>query len=461
MSTSDPLEGYTGVARRILESVGARVGDRIRVIKPDGSVFEGLLMPRYALASKPILVIKLDNGYNVGVRVDDGSRVEVVAKQEELLAARAKSGVPAVIPLYEEPPPPGPKPKVMIIGTGGTIASKIEYETGAVRPAMEAKDIVEAVPEVAFIADISAEVLMSILSENMRPKYWELIAERVAKRIEEGYEGIVIAHGTDTMAYTAAALSFALRGLPVPVALVGAQRSSDRPSSDAAFNLHAAVLVAAKAPFAEVVVVMHGETGDTYALAHRGTKVRKMHTSRRDAFQSINSRPLAKVYPSTGRIELLMKPLRGRGEEELRLENGFEEKVALVKYYPGMSSEIIDFLVEKGYRGIVLEGTGLGHVGEWLIDSIREAVERGVVVVMTSQCLFGRINMNVYTTGRKLLAAGVVPGDDMLPETAFVKLSWVLAHTKDYEEAVKLMRTNLAGEFNPRHTVDLYPRWPH
>lgn len=454
------LEGYTGIARKLLENAGAKIGDYIRIKRSDGREFKGVLMPRYSIVSRPIIVVKLDNGYNVGVKVDENTVVEVI-KTKEALLEEARQGAPAVIPLLEEKPAPEKRPKVVILSTGGTIASRIEYETGAVKPAFSARDILDAVPEIGFIADIDAEVVMNILSENMNPALWEKIVDVVAKKIEEGADGIVIAHGTDTMAYTAAALSFALRGLPVPVALVGAQRSSDRPSSDAAFNLISAVLVAAQAPFAEVTVVMHGTISDTYALAHRGTKVRKMHTSRRDAFQSINARPLAKVYPFEKKIELLRPPLRKRGEEKLSVANGFEKKVALVKYYPGMDPEIIDFLVDRGYRGIVLEGTGLGHVGEQLLDSLKRAYENEVVIVMTSQTLFGRVNMNVYITGRKLLTAGVVPGEDMLPETAFVKLSWILAHTDSFEEARKLVQENLAGEIEYRHTIDLYPRWPH
>ena len=453
------LPGYSGAARRVLERAGASVGDYIRLVTSDGRVFQGILMPRYALTQKPIVVIKLDNGYNIGVRVDERARVEVLKKREAVLK-EAAAGAPAPIPLLEEKPPREERPRVSVLGTGGTIASKVEYETGAVKPAFSSEEILEAVPEVGFIADISARVVMNILSENMRPQYWEKIVDEVAREIEGGADGVVVAHGTDTMAYTAAALSFALRGLPVPVALVGAQRSSDRPSSDAAFNLMSAVIYAARAPAAEVAVVMHGETGDTYALAHRGTRVRKMHTSRRDAFQSINDRPIAKIFPYERRLVMLQEPLRRRGEEELRVENGFEEKVALVKYYPGMSPEIIDFLVDRGYRGIVLEGTGLGHVGEWLIEPIRRAVEQGVVVVMTSQTLFGRVNMNVYNTGRRLLAAGVVPAEDMLPEVAYVKLSWLLARHGP-EEARKLIRVNMAGEIRERHSLDLYPRWPH
>ncbi len=457
--SGDELHGYSGTARDLLKKAGARLGDRIRIIR-GRDIFEGILMPRYALSAKPIVIIKLDNGYNIGVRIDNSTVIEVIKPREKILE-EAAAGAPATIPLIEEEPPPEKKPRVLILGTGGTIASRIEYETGAVKPALSTKELLEAVPEIGFIADIESMVLFNILSENMRIEYWETIVSNVASAFEKGYEGVVIAHGTDTMAYTAAALSFALRSLPAPVAFVGAQRSSDRPSSDAAFNLISAVLVAAHAPFAEVVVVMHGETGDTYALAHRGTKVRKMHTSRRDAFQSINAPPLAKIYPQEGKIQVLIEPLRKRGETELRVENGFERRVALIKYYPGMESEVIDFLIDKGYKGIVLEGTGLGHVGEWLIHSLERAKEEGVAVVMTSQCLFGRVNMNVYTTGRRLLAAGVIPGGDMLPETAFVKLSWVLARTDDLSEVRELMLTNLAGEFWDRHTVDLYPRWPH
>ncbi|OWJ55067.1 Glu-tRNA(Gln) amidotransferase subunit GatD [Pyrodictium delaneyi] len=452
--------GYTGIALSLLNKADAKPGDRIRITRSDGRVFEGILMPRYAISSKPIIVIKLDNGYNIGVRVDEKTIVEVV-KTKEAILREAAAGAPATIPLLEESPPAEERPKVTILGTGGTIASKVEYETGAVKPAFSAKEILEAVPEVGFIADISAKVVMNILSENMRPQYWEKIVDEVAKAIDSGVDGVIVAHGTDTMAYTASALAFAFRGLPVPITFVGAQRSSDRPSSDAAFNLVAAVLVAAKAPFAEVVVVMHGETGDTYALAHRATRVRKMHTSRRDAFQTINGRPLAKIYPFERRITLLESPLRSRGAEELEVANGFEEKVALIKYYPGMEPEIIDFLVDKGYKGIVLEGTGLGHVGEWLTESIKRAVDAGVAVVMTSQTLFGRVNMNVYTTGRKLLQAGVIPADDMLPEVAFVKLSWILSRASDLNEVRRLFKLNLAGEITPRHTIDLYPRWPH
>ncbi len=446
----DPLPGYVGEARRILEEAGVSVGDRIRIIRGD-RVFEGILMPREKLYPRPIIVVKLDNGYNIGIRVTDKTRIEKIGK-----LVKPSPLIPPETRRREN------YPHVIIASTGGTIASRVDYETGAVKPALTSRDLAALVPEVFDIADIDTSIIFNIFSENLEPKHWEQIVEKTREFIEKGYDGVILTHGTDTMHYTAAALSFALRNLPVPVVLVGSQRSSDRPSSDAAFNLISAVLVAAEAPFSEVVVVMHGETGDSYALAHRGVKVRKMHTSRRDAFQSINDIPLARIYPYEKKIVLLREDYNRRNKKRrLVVENGFDPKVALVKFYPSITSEIIDFYVDKGYHGIVLEGTGLGHFPERLVESIRRAVEEGVIVVMTSQCLFGRINMHVYSTGRKYLEAGVIPGEDMLPEVAYVKLSWILARTRNPDEVKRLFQTNIAGEINPRHNVHIYPRWYH
>ncbi len=447
---SDPLPGYTGKVRSVLEKAGVKVGDRIKIIR-ETRVFEGILMPREKLYPRPIVVLKLDNGYNIGVRITDKTVIEKVGGLEK------------------KTPPQPPEtvrrtgyPYVIIASTGGTIASRVDYETGAVKPALTSRDLAALVPEVFDIADIDTSIVFSIFSENLEPRHWEYIVEKTREFIEKGYDGVILTHGTDTMHYTAAALSFALRDLPVPVILVGSQRSSDRPSSDAAFNLISAVVAAAKAPFSEVAIVMHGETGDTYALAHRGVKVRKMHTSRRDAFQSINDIPLARIYPYEKKIVMLRGDYVKRDpNRSLKIENGFDPKVALIKFYPSITSEVIDFYVDKGYHGIVLEGTGLGHFPERLVESIRRAVEEEIPVVMTSQCLFGRINMHVYSTGRKYLEAGVIPGEDMLPEVAYVKLSWILARTRNLDEVRKLMLSNLVGEINPRHNIHTYPRWYH
>jgi glutamyl-tRNA(Gln) amidotransferase subunit D len=305
------------------------------------------------------------------------------------------------------------------------------------------------VPELSDIATIDAEILFSIFSENITCKNWTELAKAVANRIEKGEDGVVIAHGTDTMGYTAAALSFALQDLPVPVILVGSQRSADRPSSDAATNLTGAVTAAAKASFAEVTLAMHETPSDKAITLHRGTKVRKCHTSRRDTFKSINAEPLAKV--ENGNVKMLTQDYRKRDKSrKLVLKPDFDERVALLKFYPNFNSETVNHLVGKGYRGIVFEGTGLGHISHECLNSVRAAVEKGVIVAMTSQCIWGRVDMNVYDTGRDLLNAGVISLEDMLSETALVKLMWSLGQTKSLEEARRLLTSNMAGEISSR-----------
>lgn len=430
-------------------------GERVRIERDDGLVLEGIVLPGYELEGSDHIVLKLDNGYNVGIKASRIKSIERIASGERIRKPGEPAPLAGELVVSEES-------RILVIGTGGTIASRIDYETGAVKPQLDAEELAQAVPEAFRYSSIDVEELFNILSENMKPSQWEKIAEKVCEALRKGYDGVVIAHGTDTMGYTAAALSFAFhKGLSAPVVLVGSQRSSDRPSSDAAFNFVSAVLVASRAPFAEVTVVMHGETGDTYALAHRGTRVRKMHSSRRDAFQSINAPPLAKVYPWRGEIEILDKRYRRRGAEETILDNGFDDKVALVKFFPGRASELIEMLVDAGYHGIVVEGTGFGHVDDESIRVIRRATRSGVPVVIATQTVFGRVNLNVYSTGRKMLEAGAIPVDDMIAETAYVKLSWVLAHTRDLEEVKRLMQTPLAYEIGERQSLRLYPRWDH
>jgi glutamyl-tRNA(Gln) amidotransferase subunit D len=304
------------------------------------------------------------------------------------------------------------------------------------------------------LANIRTSTVCNVFSENMRPDLWVKIARAAARELNKGAKGVVIAHGTDTMGYTAAALSFALKNLFRPVVLVGSQRSSDRPSSDAALNLLSAVSVASKSDIAEVCVVMHGSAEDDFCLIHRGTKVRKCHTSRRDTFQTINDLPIGMV--KDGEISTFGGYNRAKQEGKVRVDAKFEPKVALVKVFPGVQSKIIDSLLSAGYKGIVLEGTGLGHTPESLFPSIKRAIKRGVAVVMASQCIWGRVDMKVYSTGRDLLRLGVIPGEDMLPETAYVKLMWSLPKASDLNELKKLMLTNIAGEITPRTRPDVF-----
>ncbi|MCD6300472.1 MAG: Glu-tRNA(Gln) amidotransferase subunit GatD [Staphylothermus sp.] len=445
--------GYKGRVAEILRKKNVSVGDRI-VIKKKEKVFEGVLMPREKLyGDKPIIVIKLNNGYNIGVRVDEYTEIFIKQKRSTITPSLKPRVRTQNLDL----------PKVTLLSTGGTIVSKVDYETGAVRPALSVEELIEFIPEISDIAVLDAREILNVFSEDITPRDWEKIAREIYEEMLEGVDGIVVAHGTDMMAYTAAAMAFAIRNKPVPIVFVGAQRSSDRPSSDSAFNLLSAFLTASRAPFAESVVVMHGETGDTYALAHRGVKVRKMHTSRRDAFQTINDKPLAVIDPYEKKIKIVNKIIEERNKQkEPVLENKFDEKVALIKAYPGFQIDIIHYLVDKKYHGIVIEGSGLGHITNRVVDAIKRAVEEEIPVVMTSQCLFGRVDMYVYSTGRRLIEAGVIPGNDMLPETAYVKLSWILgSKTRNLDEVRALMTTNTAGEMNPRLTIDLYPRWPH
>ncbi|RLE57689.1 MAG: Glu-tRNA(Gln) amidotransferase GatDE subunit D [Thermoprotei archaeon] len=438
---------YSDDVKKLLKGIDARVFDKVRVHLKSGQVLEGLVLPRPEYGSLDCLVIKLDNGYNVGIHINNIERIELVAK-----------GVEAVI---KYPPPPSKVaelPKVAVLGTGGTILSKVDYVSGAVYPTFSAEDIYGMVPELQDLANLDIEMVFSIFSEDMTPQHWEKLAQVIERKFRNGCRGIVVFHGTDTMGYSAAAMAFAVRNAPGPVVFVGAQRSSDRPSTDAVMNVICAVTVAVKAPFAESVVCMHGESGDTYALVHRGVRVRKMHTSRRDAFRSINDIPLAKVEGSEIVVINRKYIPRSKSIDDMICMPKFDNKTVLLKFYPGMQPDIIDYLVDKGYHGIVLEGTGLGHVGQQLLKSIRRAIEMGIPVVMTSQCLYGRINMNVYRRGVELLKMGVIPGHDMLPETAYVKLSWVLAQTRDLDEVRKLMTAPIVYEINPTTSYVTYPQ---
>ncbi len=432
--------GYNGEALEAIKRAEAQIGDIIRITK-DGEVYEGILIPRSEYGDEKHIVIKIKSGYNIGTRITPNTKIQ-------------KIGVGAK-PAFAAPPQPPQNPelpKVVIISTGGTIASRVDYRTGAVRPALTASDLYSVVPELATIAQIDAQILFSIFSENITPSHWTQIAETVAQQISEGADGIVIAHGTDTLGYTAAALSFALQNLPVPVLLVGSQRSADRPSSDAATNLIGAVFSAAHAPFAEVAVAMHETLSDTTTAIHRGTKVRKCHTSRRDTFKSVNTQPIAKIQDQ--KITMQTENYRKRDKSrKLILKPEFNEKVALLKFYPSMNPQIINWLAENDYKGIILEGTGLGHVGNYCHETLKKAIKKGILIAMTSQCIWGRVNMNVYDTGRDLLEIGVIPLEDMLAETALVKLMWIFGQTNNVEEAKQMLKTNIAGEISPRTSL--------
>ena len=437
MVSQDQFKGYRGTLRRVLESSGAKVWSLIRIIR-NSQIFEGILLPRSELEDDQHITLKLKNGYNIGVKYTSNMKIEVLDYKPAVYRIPDKKIVFS-----------RDKPNVTLLGTGGTVASRLDYNTGAVIPAFTPSELLSAVPEIADICNLTPKPVMNILSENMKPEDWIKIAREVDREILSGStKGVIIAHGTDTMSYTASALSFMLRNPPLPVVFVGSQRSSDRPSSDAALNLIGACLFASETDVGEVVVCMHGSSSDNYILVHRATRVRKMHSSRRDAFKSIGISPLAKV--ESRRIKILSNNYNIADKAHYEPQISLDTKVALIYFYPGMDPGIIDYFIDKGYHGLVLIGTGLGHVCESMIPSIRRAVESKIPVLMTTQTIWGYTGMEVYETGRKLLAAGVIPCSNILPEVAYTKLMWVLAQTDNLKEVSRLMNTNIAHEILER-----------
>jgi glutamyl-tRNA(Gln) amidotransferase subunit D len=421
-----------------------KVGDRIRVKKAD-QIFEGVLLPRSELEDQDHITIKLDNGYNIGIK---GGDIESLGTEEKL----------EVFPEIELEKSED-LPEISMIATGGTIASRVDYRTGGVHMLMEPREIFFTTPELAEI--ISLKKVLSpfrVASESMSFREYSIIAELTAEELNEGAKGVLITHGTDTLHYTSAMLSFMLRELESPVCLVGAQRSPDRGSFDGALNLVCAGITAGYSDIGEVVIVMHGESSDSFCSVLRGTKVRKMHSTRRDTFQAINEKPLAKVWPS-GKIEYLSQ-CRKRGKSNVYADTALEEKVALLKAYPNSNPEILDFLVDRNYKGVLFEATALGHLPtdtirneySWL-PAVERAREQGIHIAFASQCLYGRVNPYVYTNGRLMLDLGVIYLEDMLPEVGYLKLAWVLGHTLDDEEVREMMLHNYAGEITMRSVV--------
>jgi len=342
---------------------------------------------------------------------------------------------------------------ISILGTGGTIASKIDYSTGGVYAAFSPSDIINQIPEIKDIAEIRTKQVMNIMSEDMKPEYWKIIAREAVKELNSGSNGIIITHGTDTMHFTSAALCFMLKNLNGTIALVGAQRSSDRGSSDSFMNMICASHLITKSDIGEILVVMHESMNDDYCIAIRGCRCRKMHTSRRDAFKSINEKPIARISYS-GEIEIINKNYIKKREGKVFVDDKLEEKVAFVKVYPGIDPEIFDFYLDKKYKGFVVEATGLGHVPTLgknsVLNKIKKIRENEIPVVITSQCIYGRVHPTIYANLRKLYKLGVIFAEDMLPEVAYIKLMFILGHTKNEEEIKNLMLKNIAGEISER-----------
>ena len=423
-------KGYKGISLDYLKQKKVSVGDSIKIISD--LTYEGILMPRYETSEDSHIVLKLKSGYNIGIELSEITDIEKISSPEEIIEQNNEKGEDSSLP------------KILLLSTGGTIASKVDYRTGAVTPALTAADLNDAVPEITNIANVDTEVLFSEYSENLQPEHWFEIATRLDSLAKSDYMGIIIAHGTDTMHYTSSFLSFALSGFPIPVALVGSQRSSDRPSSDAAVNLIAATKFLTKTNTNGIFVVMHNDSNDDTVVCHKGTRVRKNHTSKRGAFETVGDDPAFIITENN--IEKNMNDDFFKNEKYDPKLN-LDAKVALVKYHPGYDPRQIKDLADLGFGAIIFEGTGLGHIGKTMYDVIRDAKEQGLFLGMTSQCLDGSVRMTVYDSGRDLLDLGIVPLENMIPETALVKAMWAYGNSTNSEEIESLMLRNIASEF--------------
>ena len=461
------FQGYKGRALDILKKYDVHVWDKAEVETTRGH-FSGKILPRAENTDDLHIVMKVITGYNIGLDITTITGM----KGERDPQPNFK------IPEKEFPYTPG-LPHVKLLGTGGTIASRLDYRTGAVIPAFSPGELYGAVPELADICNLDTEKVFAVFSENMSPKEYMALANKIGDEIKAGIDGIVIGHGTDTLAHTATALTYMCQNLPMPVVLVGSQRSSDRPSSDAALNLMHAMTAAGHGDIAEVMVCMFGPTSDEYGFLHRGTHVRKMHSSYRSTFRTIGDTPLATIDRKNGArpikevynhrrknqerkvevitdLESYKASIAANDHNTARIVPVFDDRVAILYYYPGMKPDVLEALIDRGYKGIVWDGTGLGHVNKGMFEAIQKATDAGIHQYMCVQTIWGYTHMFVYDTGRDLMARGIIPADNMLAESAYIKLGWALGLTHDREEVRKLMLTPINSETTPREPYDGY-----
>jgi glutamyl-tRNA(Gln) amidotransferase subunit D len=419
--------------------MGAKHGDRVKVTTED-SIREGTLMPNEETDS---LILKLDNGYNIGISNRKIKEIQIIKRFKEVKPVPKK-----------ELKTDSKKPTIAILHTGGTIASKVDYKTGGVVASFTDQDLISMFPEITDFANVKTHLVSNIMSEDARFLHYTKISEGIVKAIKEKVDGIIIGHGTDTLAMTAAALAFMLENLPIPVILVGSQRSTDRGSTDAAVNLICAAEFITKTDFTGVAICMHENPSDNSCLILPATKTKKLHTSRRDAFKAVNDSAIARVNYETKKIEFL-KEYQKKGKEKLVVKDKMENKVAIIKSYPNMLPDLINAVTENGYKGLVLEGTGIGHVqtnikeNEQNYGALKKFLKSGGLAVITSNCIFGRVHKDIYTNTRRLKNIGVIYAEDMLTETAYIKLAWLLGNYPK-EKAKELFPNNLRGEINPR-----------
>ncbi len=391
-------------------------GDRIK-IQTKNKTWKGYVLQSH---DPEIILLKLPSGYNIGIRENEILDATILEK-----ADYQRSGLPVKRTTNSQ------LPNVVIIITGGTISSRLDSKTGGVI-STDKEAILDIAPEIKNICNPIIVSPFMKFSEDMDSRDWEKLAETCERYLnDESIKGIIITHGTDTLHYTSAALSFFIQNLNKPIALTYSQRSIDRASTDAALNLICSAKYATS-DIAEIALVGHKNTNDEICLAMPGTKVRKMHTSKRDAFKIINDTPIAEITPD--KINIL-KTFNARSSNKPKIDTKFSDKVTLIKIHPGQDPTILEYYKQQGYKGIVLEVTGLGQVPgkasstNW-IPKIKKAIQNGMTICAAPQTIYGRLNPNVYSAGRELQKTGIIFLGGMLSETALIKLGWVLGHKK-------------------------------
>jgi len=443
---------YTNIAKELLDRYGITPGDRVRIsvsFPPHphhddvlGRTFECIILDKGSRSRKENIIVKLSNGYNLSLDTRSIKGMDLIERYHTPKSSIIKEATG------------NDGKKIVLIGTGGTIASMVDYRTGGVHPAMTPEDMNEAVPELSGICELEMTIASSILSEDVSVQHWDEYTKRVQDAFTSGANGVIIAHGTDTLASTSAALSFTIQHPPGPVILVGSQRSSDRPSSDSRLNLKHSLLVAVSDIPGGVYVVMHASINDGPSIVHLGTKVRKMHSTRRDAFMSVNRLPVGAVIDDALKI---LDPPKVKAEN-MKVKPGFDEKVLFISSQVGDLGPVLG-LVQSDYDGLIIAGSGLGHINSKYLDQIKELVRTGKPVVMTTDCINGSTDLDVYSTGRDLKDAGVIPAGDMIPHVAHIKAMWLLSELRDTEATKRVARfrelflSDVAGELSDRRVI--------
>jgi len=404
-------------------------------------IYEGILLPS---PEKGFVLLKLKNGYNLGFKKKDIANFETL---KEIKKEKEKFEIPHDVK----------KPKVAMVILGGTIAARLNPGRGGVDFVETPEDLFNYYPKIFEKANFEKiKIPFMKGSENMDYKDWQKVAKVVCNLVnDKEVSGIIVTQGTDSLHYTSSALSFFLKNLGKPVVITFSQRSIDRGSSDAQLNLICATQIAIS-HLAGIFVLGHANSNDDFCYALLGAKVRKMHSSKRDAFKPINKTAIAKVYEN--RIEMITEHDERDLTKKCILDSKFEEKVAILKFYPGQNPNILDYYLRNGYKGLILEMTGLGHVAttgarlSW-IKKLKEVQKKGLIICGVPQTIYGRLNPMVYVTGRELKETGIIYLEDMLSETAFVKLGWVLGHKEwslSKEIVQQKMLENISGEIDKR-----------